>query len=776
MSQNNSKVRRAAKEIKKAAQKKAAQQKAAQQKATQQKVTAKKVTLTPDELYKAASGRKLPTADKMVAVDNSVGAATGLKRQASDTAMLPSTQTYIDILRSELARRKVSDTTYSLRKFSKDIRCEIGALSRIIGGERPLSLQIGLRILGRLNLSEADESAFRRAIEDTAMAIDSGAKAPERSSYVTKKEVATAMASSVGQEAPLSWREKSAKEKEDARLKAQAEQEIVIQKIDAQTRVISRVGIARQGRSGIYITSCLVPNADPHEGLMTAMATLAKRLGVTKQVYVAGGAHKLLLDKRAFSLSEATIDMVGEDNIYGTYVFSPRLMASNEPIQPQTESPFNGLEYIARDGYENLGVERMADVIFPTPRLDHQAYPTGNASVPREFYCSGSVCHGLYQDSRVGRKAHNRHKYGFCVVYVNAKGQHDVVQVEAAADGSFNFRGTRYNPDGTYRKEKALAALMPDLHAGLHNEQTLDFLLRTYNEIGVEQVFMGDVFDSLSVSHHLADDVLQKLGRPSHMATLFREFVVQIRTMRKIRTKLGNDVQLFVVGSNHQDHVCQYLGDGRRWTDDHINVPLAALLYTGLTTYDVSPLAYGIELVSTGLATLSDARREAILKNPELATDAEVKAVIRAGISPKEFAANSPNTFGITWVNESREEDHYLGDEHTNLSMHGDCGANGARGNYKAYARLLGSGGSGHSHTGARKDDWVQVGTATDRLSYARGLSSWTKCTYVFQAGLGNKTLKQRYRDRGYYFDIKLKDLPELDQDQSPSKPEAAVA
>jgi hypothetical protein len=631
---------------------------------------------------------------------------------------------HVKYLRDEFNSRMKKDHKYSLRQFAKDIGDEIdhSQLSRILNGMRRLTAEKAMRILAKLKVNKVEHKKIMDSIQGEILA----------SRVIT----------SDGK--PLEGSLKSIKEMQQQA--ATEKKELLLKNIDVQTRIIERIGIGYVNKKKMYIVSAVMPGAEVHLPFFAALSKFRERYDA-KFVFVPGGEHKKALQQDELPILESTLEVIGEENLFGTFVVTRKCLVSNEPIQPQKSEPLSGLEHIGLYQYEKLGTDSFCDVIFPVPRLDHTPLPTGNASIPREFFCSGTICTQNYRDTTMGRKGYTRHKIGATIVLVDAKGRHEIFSIEASRDGSFNYRGTRYLPDKTYHQEKAALVKLPDGHFGWHNQDALDFFLKDIKTVGTQKVTVEDSWDNTFNSHHQKNDSMQRIDRPPHLKTLFRELCVFVRTTRYITSRLGDNVELFNIWANHNAHLITYLQDGMRWTEDETNKELSCILATAFYTYRINPLAYGAELILTGI---DPKNLDKVLWAPEKLTESEIQDIIRRGISPKEYYFKKTNFLGSEWINYSLNEDYYLDDAITNIALHGHIGVSGAKGNSKTFSKYLGKGANGHCHFSSRIDSWSTVGTMTDTLGYAKGLSRWTKdILYFFTDGS-----RQRRRFMGYEIDI----------------------
>ncbi|MCM2280921.1 MAG: PAS domain-containing protein [Bdellovibrionaceae bacterium] len=67
---------------------------------------------------------------------------------------------HIHILQSELSRRKLKNSRYSLRAFASQLEMHPSALSRILAGKQELSLQAALSVIAKLSMTENQKHQF----------------------------------------------------------------------------------------------------------------------------------------------------------------------------------------------------------------------------------------------------------------------------------------------------------------------------------------------------------------------------------------------------------------------------------------------------------------------------------------------------------------------------------------------------------------------------------------------------------------------------------------
>lgn len=72
---------------------------------------------------------------------------------------------YLQKLKEAFDARRLSSASYSLRAFARDLEFHPSTLSQILLGRRPLSLQLGLGLVKKLNLSPVESTLFFDSLE-----------------------------------------------------------------------------------------------------------------------------------------------------------------------------------------------------------------------------------------------------------------------------------------------------------------------------------------------------------------------------------------------------------------------------------------------------------------------------------------------------------------------------------------------------------------------------------------------------------------------------------
>ena len=159
-----------------------------------------------------------------------------------------------------------------------------------------------------------------------------------------------------------------------------------------------------------------------------------------------------------------------------------------------------------------------------------------------------------------------------------------------------------------------------------------------------------------------------------------------------VRNYINNIVlkgmEVFIVKSNHDNHLLRYIEDGR-FVNDPMNYKLGVKLAAAAVDH-LDPLQYAIEEI---LNYKSDK---------------------------------------VHWLKEDQSCPVY----DVEVAMHGDRGANGSRGSLQIFEKGLGNCVTAHTHSAAIIRNAFCVGTVglMDQ-GYNRGLSSWTRSCLIYKNG-----------------------------------------
>ena len=580
---------------------------------------------------------------------------------------------YIVMLQDELDARRSKDSKYSLRKLADDIGIESGTLSRIMGGLRPLSHKTAFRILDRLRWDQARRSAFMESIESQARHLDKGAISLERIQRAGGNVLDGVSQHGFGF---------LAMERGNGRDEAG---ELVVKgghdTIKTAKAQIDRVVIKNYKHQRIFITTA-VQGAKADLSFLKSIETYLKQKDA-ELIILTTRAHLKPLREEEYPLDKAIHDKY-HDNIYQQVQLNRFLTAINIDARPAVSDPLSALA--------ELGADEGRSYIIAHTQQRMQTYPNGLHNVARVQQCTGAVTLPVYRNNKAGLLGDKRHVIGGVIVEIHNDMFH-VRVVQADTDGSFIDLGVRYLPNGSVRSgemERPEALVRGDDHGGPEiygDPEANEAIDEITQSLKPRRVFIHDLFDGASISHHNEHNINAKLLVPQKAHTLEEELAATRRFLHHIKQRSPKDSELFIVSANHNEHLHRYLNEGR-WIKDAKNYKTALELAFQYHVKGRDPLVQGID--------------------------------------PEQILA--------TWLGRNET----VNVEGICASHHGDRGINGSRGSLKADAVAFGRSVGGHSHSPGIYRGAIRVGsTSRLRLPYNDGPSSWAHClALIYKRGL----------------------------------------
>lgn len=350
-------------------------------------------------------------------------------------------------------------------------------------------------------------------------------------------------------------------------------------------------------------------------------------------------------------------------------------------------------------GCETMTGERSA--IIGHPKIELTTIATRQHVLAKILSTTGTVTKANYIPSAAGKKAEHHHVFGALVVRINDAGEFFLFEVNATRDGSFQHLNKVYGPteitDGTVE-----ALVMGDTH-----EEFVDpgVVAATFtdddsinNTLKPKRLVWHDVHDFYSRNHHhkhnpFINYVKHKAGKTNVEAGLFKTFDF-------INRHVHPDQINVIVPSNHHDALARWVmeSDPR---DDPENAIFWAKTFTAMCEQSemghsgakiIDPFAYWGKKKLTGHNIFLSRNQSCQIKGIE-------------------------------------------------IGLHGDKGANGARGTRAGLSRIGAKSVIGHSHAAGIKGGCYQVGTSSRLgLEYNAGPSSWVHAHCAIY-GTGKRSL-----------------------------------
>lgn len=343
-------------------------------------------------------------------------------------------------------------------------------------------------------------------------------------------------------------------------------------------------------------------------------------------------------------------------------------------------------------GLDRLTIQRQSSIIVASPKVFLRYVPNMHYDIPPALMTTGAVTVNNYDtDKYMSKKtstlAEGDHAYGAVIVEVESDSIFHFRHVQASSYNSVTDMGIDYLPDGSVQPLNNTVMIMGDSHTGYHDKELHETVMEAALKAGTDVVFLHDVFNATSVTHHDKGKGITRAVKALENRLDLESECLAVRNY--INDIVLHDMDVYIVNSNHDNHLLKYLESG-----DYVNDPMNYKLSLKLALAAVdgwNPLHYAIE---------------------------------------RELGYREDR---VHWLVEDEPCQVYG----VQVGVHGDRGANGSRGSLQVFEKGLGNCVVGHAHSAAIIRDAFCVGTvALMDQGYNRGLSSWTRtCCLIYKNG-----------------------------------------
>ncbi len=353
------------------------------------------------------------------------------------------------------------------------------------------------------------------------------------------------------------------------------------------------------------------------------------------------------------------------DHFYTDYIFNSNIQALDLCISPTQVNPLTGIQRVSK----------KSSIIISSPKQSMEVIPVSNSNLPHILHSTGSITSPAYNFNRVGMLAIEDHIVGGLILEVENNNIFHLRQVQADRTGTFYDLDKKYTPKEVV-SAKTEAVVLGDIHAGSEDQGAIKAFKEVIRATRPKYIVLHDLFDSRSVSYHEEDNIYARITRPPVYQFLKTELDNLVKTVDSW-SKEFPESKFVVVASNHNEHLEKYLDSGRFVEDIH---------------------------------------------NYRIALDLAIWRADGYNVLEKYIESKLGNVKNFIWL--KRDQDFKVSG--VQLSVHGDVGANGARGTATGIEKSYVDSISGHSHSPRiLRSAWV-VGTCTKlKLSYTQGPSSW---------------------------------------------------
>jgi len=431
-------------------------------------------------------------------------------------------------------------------------------------------------------------------------------------------------------------------------------------------------------KSDRYVITCAQNMTAPHSGFLSALESYCAQ----------NNAELIIIPIRYRNPTTEKEDPKDEwDKRIRKYISGERkeiipgvMLMGDIKTQPTAVNPLSGLHTITGNKCGIFGHTKVAMETIPTPGQE----------LPKILMTTGSITASNYSDSKAGKKGEFHHVLG--AVIVEAGDSFHFRFINAQSDGSFIDLNTRYIPNKATKKAPRPSALvLGDLHAARHDPDNLAAVMDIIDTLKPRRIVCHDVLDFQSAGHH------------NDFFTRFRlhqsgkdKVIEEIRYTCDVLDKLAAKADLFIVCSNHDEHLY-------RWLENHHN---------------------GMDIVNARIYH-------------------ELKAEMLGVIQDKDYI---PDPFELAAKKIMKKKARFVGRKESlqvhgiEMSEHGDKGPNGARGNANAFDKIGVKTIIGHSHTPRIVGGCYQAGTSSLLdMEYNTGPSSWLH-SHVVVYGNGKRS------------------------------------
>jgi len=441
-------------------------------------------------------------------------------------------------------------------------------------------------------------------------------------------------------------------------------------------------------KSNRYIVTWAQNNTPVHEIFLRNIEAYASEIGA--EIIIIAGRYKnptsVFSDRDHESWHSRTMPYL----YAGTQKIHKHLIVVGDvKVSPTAVMPMTSME----------GFSGPESCIFGHPKVQSQMVPVLEECLPKKMMTTGACTLPNYTDSKAGKKGEFHHTLGFVVVEIKDKEKFFSRQVTATEDGNFNDLYYNVSFDGGNKSlnivpgltfltdeiegeskikinKEIEAAILGDIHFGEHDQKVIDTTTNIlFKKLKPKKVVLHDVFDGHSISHHDEKDPFAQYHKEvDGKNDLNKEIELMLDGL-----EVFSKYKTIIVRSNHDDFL-------DRW--------LKRLDWRKASTMKNS-IAY------MKFSTLLLER-----KAPK-------------GIIPHVINERYPDMITL-----GRSDSYTI--KSWEVGQHGDIGASGSRGSLNQFRRLNTKMIIGHSHSPARKDGVIQVGTTTHlRVGYNIGPSAW---------------------------------------------------
>lgn len=477
-----------------------------------------------------------------------------------------------------------------------------------------------------------------------------------------------------------------------------------------ETHVTTRRFDTDPRKVSTFILTSAQNNTDIHTAFLTNLEAYAKHMSAT--ILVAG-----------FTYSKSSSGSTNKDNTkyhpaLTKYLTKEQcnlgdavLFCAEMNTLPTAVDPLSGFEAYTRSKWG----------VFPHPRISLKSIPTMFGSPPKHIMTTGSITLPNYVNRKAGLKAEFHHVIGAVIVEIDKEGAFFCRHLIAEKDGSFQDLDKYVVRGHVIGGARVEAITWGDIHT-----EKLDKKIamgawgidnKTFEYISLHDVEI--MFDILKPKYQFFHDVLDfhrrnhhNIGDPYHKFKMFTEKTESVKCELDAVGKFLEAVQFpgcenIVVDSNHDRALIKWLKN-----TDYRNDPVNSIIFLELQLATYRAISKGLQ-----------------------------------NFSPLMYYVQENFDTNARFLSHT---DSFMICQHAGggieCSLHGDKGANGAKGHVNSFARMGPKANTADKHAAEIFEGIYQAGhSCSYDMGYnAGGLSSWSP-SHIVTYPSGKRTIVTMY-------------------------------
>lgn len=307
-----------------------------------------------------------------------------------------------------------------------------------------------------------------------------------------------------------------------------------------------------------YVVTSYIPNADLCYDFIYALQKCAE---VEKAELLVGQCKDNYKSDLVSPFELAIQEELGKHLVTKFMRLNDKLCIHDFKESVNVIDPLSGIESDVAD---------MGCLIVPFPRHRFKTVPRmlRESRAPRAAWCTGSISHPYYKNTKSGSRMSRYHVYGALMVEIEDD-HFDIRQLTWDGEGFYDL-DKYYTSKGVTKNHNLAALSMGDDHAVFQDPYVMEETYKLIDKLKPAYLFRHDTFDACSVTHHLdGKHITKSLVNMS----LAEEARITARSIYHVQANYPK-VNQVLVASNHPEHLDRYLDEGR-YKDDHVNHILA---------------------------------------------------------------------------------------------------------------------------------------------------------------------------------------------------------